>query len=137
MGRENKYGLTEACMKDTGRIIKHVDKDNKSTLTVIFILAYGMMTKLMGKEDIFILTEPNTMDNGSKINNKVTESKNGSMVQNIQENTLTARKTEKVSSHGLMEVATRVHLSAIIYKVSANTYGETVNHTRDNGKTTK
>lgn len=105
--------------------------------TVIFTSGCGMMIKLMDKEGTFILMEPNTMANGSKINNKGTENKNGSMAQNIQVNTLKAKNTEKVSSHGLMAAVTRVHLNAIIYKGTESIYGETVNHTKVNGKTTK
>ena len=77
------------------------------------------------------------MANGLKINNKAMENKNGLMAQNILVNTTTGRKTEKVSSHGPMGVVMRVHFNAIIYKDTENIFGETVNHTKDNGITTK
>ena len=44
---------------------------------VTFMKVIGKTIKLTEKENIFIWTEPNTKENGLKINNTVTEKKDG------------------------------------------------------------
>jgi hypothetical protein len=72
-----KNGKMVVSMKDTGRTVKLMGLDNTFTPMVTYTSATGSTTKHMVKVGIFILMELNTMGNGTKINNKDKEDKNG------------------------------------------------------------
>lgn len=101
MGEELRSGMTAQFIKDSGKMIKQMARDDSFTLTVMFMREIGLMIRLMVKVFILIQMEPSMLETGKKTNRTATELKPGQMVQNTLVLTSTERNTERENSYGL------------------------------------
>ena len=82
-------------MKDTGKMIRHVVKENFSILKVILIRVNGFMTSCMDKELIFLMMVQNTKVNGQIILRMAMAKKLLLIYQFILVNSLMGKRMEK------------------------------------------
>jgi len=68
MGKGYKNGRTELYMKESGNLIKLMEKENFNTLMVMCMKEIGLMIEQPDTGFALIKTEVNTRDSGKKIN---------------------------------------------------------------------
>ena len=85
MVKVTKFGLTEAYMKDIGRMIRPMEEVDSSMQMAIFMMDTGKMIRLMVLDNIPILTEHSTRANGVMTSSTAKVKKSGPMVQNTRE----------------------------------------------------
>lgn len=85
VGMENKYGKMDRFMKETGKMIWPMVKEDSSILVEMSMKETGSMIKLKEKEFICILMVQVIQVNGIRINNMDLDNRNGSMVLNTKE----------------------------------------------------
>jgi hypothetical protein len=133
MAEATRYGLTEASMRDTGRMTKLTVKEDLSMLTEIFMTAIGRMIRPMDSEVILTPMEPSIKDIGKMISNMEKVRNNGLMAHNTQEAINTERKTVLESSCGQTSLLTMVNSLIITSMARVSTDGLTVENTSETG----
>jgi len=96
-----RFGVMEAYMKDTGKMIKQMEEVGLFMQMEISMTAIGRMIRHMDMVNIRILMEPSMKDIGLTTNNMVKAWKNGLMVLNMKVLTNSVRKMDMESSFGL------------------------------------
>ena len=91
------------------------------------------MIKPMDMENIFILMEQLTQDNGKMINNMVKERKFGQMVQNMKEIILKVESMVGVNFYFMMVQYIKVNSNTIIFMDLVYIYGLMEMFMMDNG----
>jgi len=134
MDVEFKNGIQVKFMRASGKTIKLKDMDAWQTQTVMFTKANGSTTWAMALAFSSKWTAQSLKVNLKKINNKASESKNGEMEQSIEDITLTAWNTEKVSLLGLTKAFTKVTSSKTKWKEMAFKVGQMADATLAAGK---
>ena len=79
MGMECKYGRMGAYMRAAGRMERHMERADISTLMVMCMMVCGNMIWRMAEVNILMLTARTTMATGPKTNKKERVIKNGQM----------------------------------------------------------
>lgn len=79
MEGESKSGKTFLSTKGIGKITKQMEEADLFILTEMSMKVNGKMTRLMAKVSITTTMAPVIMENGLRMSNKATESKNGLM----------------------------------------------------------
>jgi hypothetical protein len=97
-----KSGQMGPSMKDTGKTIKHTEKESSGILMEMYLTGNGVMTKLMGTEFIHMLMEQSTKENGKMTYNVEEGWKFGLMDLNMKECTKTDRNMVKENIFGLI-----------------------------------
>lgn len=124
-------------MRDTGRITRLMEREDLYMLMETSMKETGKMIKLMVMESILIQMAQDMKVNGGKINNMAMVLKNGQMEHAIKGITLKERNTAKESSYGQIIALLLGSLLIIILKVQVFMSGQMEESTMVNGKTIK
>ena len=100
MVKVTKFGLTEAYMKDIGRMIRPMEEVDSSMQMAIFMMDTGKMIRLMVLDNIPILTEHSTRANGVMTSSTAKVKKSGPMVQNTREIIISVKSMASDNSTG-------------------------------------
>lgn len=128
-----KCGLMVLDMKDTGWVIRRMDKVNLCTLTETFTKDNGLMIKHTVKEHILMQMELTITVIGSMTNNTALVWSHGLMVPNMKVTTSMAKKKVKVNSHLPMEATMKENLNKMKYVDMENITGLMVSNMTDSG----
>lgn len=109
-----KYGQMEQCIRDTGKMEKHLAKVNLHMSMEMSMMDSGQMIKPVVEESIFITMAPATKENGQMITNTAMEFRNG-----------------------LTVVVIRVCISKVKNMDKENMFGETAAFITETGSKTK
>jgi hypothetical protein len=82
---ENKFGKMDPFIREIGKTIWPMEKEDLSIQVAMSIKEIGLMIKLKEKEFIYTLTARVIQGNGIKTNNMDLVNKNGLMEQNMKE----------------------------------------------------
>lgn len=137
MEREYVSGMMVVCMKDTGRMILLMAREEWCMPTVIYIMVNGKMIRHMGMENIRNQMVQSTMENGKMINKMAMESRSGLTDHILKDFTKMVLKKEKDISNGEMVH----HMKAILVKTISmekeSIFGMMEEYIMDNGNLIK
>lgn len=97
----------------------------------------GLMIRHMATVPISMLMEQLMLENGTKINSKERELKNGQMVPGTRGCTEMERSTETDASHSQMAAPTRATSVIMRFQVLVNTFGQTARSLKVSGRKIK
>ena len=137
MEKELRYGKMAVNLSDIGEMTKLTGKEDLFMQTVMCMKATGSMTKLKVEEHTSIWMVPSTWENGEKIVNTATALKAGLIMQSMKETTNMERNTASVLSNGVTALHTSVNSIIIIFMEKVSTLGLTTEFTKVNGVPTK
>ena len=100
---EYSSGLMALFMKDTGDIIRQMEKEDLFMVIEMFILEIGKMIKLMALANLSMMMVQHSMDNGSKTRDMEKVEKSGLMAHTLKVNTLMVKRKVKDFSNGQMD----------------------------------
>jgi hypothetical protein len=92
---ENRSGLMNLGMKETGQTIKLMDSENCSMLMEIFMKETGEMIKLTAEGPILMQTEQSIQENGRTISSTELELKHGLTMLSMKGSIMKVRKMEE------------------------------------------
>jgi hypothetical protein len=118
-----KFGLTEAFMKDTGKLTRQTVEEDLSTLMVTFMMVTGKMIRLMDSANTLTLTELNMRDTGLMTNSMERVRSIGLMVLNTRETINSVKKMGMELSSGLTNHLIKETLLITTYMVMELTSG--------------
>jgi hypothetical protein len=126
MEEDIKFGLTEAFLKDTGKMTRQTVEEGSFTLTVTFMMVNGKMTRLMDLANPLTLMDLNMRDIGLMIKSTERVKSIGLMDLNMKETINTVKKMGMENSFGLTNRHTKEILPKTIYfyMVKENTIGQ-------------
>lgn len=124
--KEDRSGQMDQCMRAGGKITKLMEKEDLFMLMVTSTTANGLMIRLMDSVSIAISMEPNMRATGKRISNMVMDLKPGQMVPNTRVNTSKVKKMERADSHGLMAPHITECSMRTIFKEPVSITGPTV-----------
>ena len=126
MEEDIKFGLTEAFLKDTGKMTRQTVEEGSFTLTVTFMMVNGKMTRLMDLANPFTLMDLNMRDIGLMTKSMERVKSIGLMDLNMKEIINTVKKMGMENSFGLTNRHTKEILPKTIYfyMVKENTIGQ-------------
>ena len=103
----NKLGLMEPSTQASGVKIEPTARESLSTLTAMFMMVSGQMTRLMDQAFISMSTVRCTKVNGRTIFSTARELKLGQTKASMRANTLLEGSTELELTNGMMAASTR------------------------------
>jgi len=120
-------------MKGGGLITRLMAKEDLYMLMATFMMVTGLTIKHMGSGSIAILMEPSTRGTGRRTSSMEMGWRLGLMVLGTKDNTFKARSMAKASSPGQMVPPTTVNSKIITYRVMESTNGPTVENSMASG----
>jgi hypothetical protein len=127
----------EQDMKDIGKMICNMDQALRFTVMEISMRGCSNKVGEMGKELTIILPEKYTKEAGSMAELKALEFAHGLIRKSMKDNGKIIRSMDKGSILGLMEEAMRVIIVAIRNMAMEFMFGQMVESTSENGRTTR
>ena len=137
MVKATRFGLTEAYMKDIGRMIRPMEEVDSSMQMVIFMMDTGKMIRLMVSGNIPILTEHSTRANGVMTSSTAKVKKSGPMVPSTRGIIISEKSMALDNSTGQIILLIQEISLTTTFKVTASIAGPTQENTQVIGSATR